>query len=183
MAENKDKAAPMASAPMQYRENGEVAWGEMWGSFCALALEGGPPHRGEMLVAQPLPDTHSPTYQSAVQEIVRGIREVSGLPAAEVRPGWIAVMCTSAAMAGWLVEAIVAENVEAYAEGNLLLVPVGDYYTVKGEIKNVITAVAKTTHYWGDHLSPQIKQTLGIQAKLTAFSAWVRRLGQRTQQH
>lgn len=60
MTENKDKAAPMASAPMQYRENGEVAWGEMWESFCALALEGGPPHRGELLKAQPVPDTHSP---------------------------------------------------------------------------------------------------------------------------
>lgn len=33
MTENKDKAAPMASAPMQYRESGEVAWGEMWESF------------------------------------------------------------------------------------------------------------------------------------------------------
>ena len=103
MYNGKDKRAPMASAPMQYRDNGEVAWGEMWGSFCALALEGGPPHRGEMLVAQPVPDTHSPTYQLAVQEIVRGIREVSGLPATEVRPGWIGVTCPSPAMAGcWL---------------------------------------------------------------------------------
>lgn len=62
MANGKDKRAPMASAPMQYRENGEVAWGEMWESFCALALDGGPPHRGELLTAQPLPETHSPTY-------------------------------------------------------------------------------------------------------------------------
>lgn len=181
MTENKDKAAPMASAPMQYRENGEVAWGEMWESFCALALEGGPPHRGAMLVAQPAPDTHSPTYQRAVEEIVRGIREVSGLPAAEVRPGWIGVTCPSPAMAGWLAEAIAAEQVEAHAEATLLLVPVGDDYTVKGEIKNVITAVAKTTHYWGDHLPPEVKQTLAIQASLAGIWRWVRRLGQPAQ--
>ncbi len=151
-----------------------MAWGEMWENFCALALDGGPSHRSEMLTAQPMPDTHSPTYQQAVQEIVRGIQEVSGLPAAEVRPGWIGVTCPSAAMATWLAEAIVAEQVEAHAEENLLRVPVGDYYTVKGEIKNVVTAVAKTTHYWGDHLPPAVKQTLAMQEKLTRFVAWVR---------
>lgn len=180
MYNGKDKRAPMASAPMQYRDNSEVAWGEMWGSFCALALEGGPPHRGEMLVAQPVPDTHSPTYQLAVQEIVRGIREVSGLPATEVRPGWIGVTCPSPAMAGWLAEAIVSENVEAHTEANLLLVPVGDYYTLKGEIKNVITAVAKTTHYWGEHMSAEVKQTLALHAKLVGLWTWVRRLGKST---
>jgi sirohydrochlorin cobaltochelatase len=177
MTDTKDKAAPMASAPMQYRDNGEVAWGEMWENFCALALEGGPPHRGDLLKAQLVPDTHSPTYQQAVQEIVRGIREVSGLPAAEARPGWIGITCPSPAMAGWLAEAIVAEQVEAKAEAHLLLVPVGDYYTVKGEIKNVITAVAKTTHYWGEHLPPEVKQTLAIQAKLAGIGRWLRRLG------
>jgi sirohydrochlorin cobaltochelatase len=180
MTESKDKAAPMASAPIQYLENGEVAWGEMWGSFCALALEGGPPHRGEMLTAQSMPDTHSPTYQLAVQEIVRGIQEVSGLPATEVRPGWIGVTCPSPAMAGWLAEAIVAEKVAAHAEDKCLLVPVGDYYTVKGEIKNVITAVAKTTHYWGEHLPAEVKQTLAFQARLAGIWRWVRRLGQPT---
>jgi sirohydrochlorin cobaltochelatase len=56
-------------------------------------------------------------------------------------------------------------------------VPVGDYYTVKGEIKNVITAVAKTTHYWGEHLPPEVKQTLAIQAKLAGIGRWLRRLG------
>lgn len=38
MTDNQDKAAPMASASMRYRDNGEVAWGEMWESFCGLAL-------------------------------------------------------------------------------------------------------------------------------------------------
>ncbi len=170
-----DKRAPMAAAPMQYRENGEVAWGEMWHSFCVLALDGGPPHRGVMLTPQRLPDTQSASYQVAVQEIIRGIHEVSGLTAAEVRPGWIGVTCPSPGMAAWLAEAIVAENVTAHAEGAMLCVPVGDYYTVKGEIKNVITAVAKTTHYWGEHLPTQVKQTLALQARVTTIVHWVQR--------
>lgn len=86
--------------------------------------------------------------------------------------------CPSEAMAGWLAEAIVAEQVEAHAEATRLLVPVGDYYTVKGEIKNVITAVAKTTHYWGEHLPAEVKQTLALQARLAAIWRWMRRLGQ-----
>ncbi len=169
-----DKRAPMASAPLQYRENGEVAWGEMWDSFCVLAIEGGPPHRGDLLTPQAAPETASDTYQFAVREILRGIQEVSGLAATEIRPGWIGVPCASSSMATWLAEAVVAENVAAHAEGTLLCVPVGDFYTVKGEIKNVITAVAKTTHYWREHLPPQVKQTLAIQEKLASFNQWVR---------
>ena len=42
-------AAPMASAPMKYDDDGSVAWGDMWDSYCVLALEGGPPHREVML--------------------------------------------------------------------------------------------------------------------------------------
>lgn len=169
-----DKRAPMASAPMQYRENGEVAWGEMWENFCALALEGGPPHRGELLTPQAAPQTASDNYQFAVREILRGIQEVSTLPAREIRPGWIGITCASPSMAAWLAEAVVAENVTAHAEDALLCVPVGDFYTLKGEIKNVITAVAKTTHYWADHVPPQVKQTLVLQEKLALFTKWVR---------
>ncbi len=169
-----DKRAPMAAAPLQYRANGEVAWGEMWDSFCVLALEGGPPHRGDLLTPQTAPETASDNYQFAVREILRGIRETSGLTATEIRPGWIGVFCASPSMATWLAEAVVAENVVAHAEGTLLCVPVGDFYTVKGEIKNVITAVAKTTHYWREHLPPQVKQTLVLQEKLALFIQWVR---------
>jgi hypothetical protein len=30
----------------------------------------------------------------------------------------------------------------------------------------VITAVAKTTHYWGEHVTAEIKQTFEVQAQL-----------------
>jgi sirohydrochlorin cobaltochelatase len=120
----------------------------------------------------------SPLYRLAVTEIIRGIREVSGLSAAASNPGWIAVTCASEEMAHWLSEAINQENVAAQASGRMLFVPVGDYYSVKGEIKNVITAVAKTTHYWQQHLPAEVKQTLALTIKMAQWKnkakSWLR---------
>jgi sirohydrochlorin cobaltochelatase len=166
----------MASAPFRYRADGEVDWGNMWDSFCALALDGGPPHRETMLQAPANPDTSSEGYRQAVTQICRGIGEVSGLHAEAAGAGWLRVHCHSPAQAHWLAEAITGENVAARREGKLLFLPVGEQFTVKGEIKNVITAVAKTTHYWNDHLAAEVKQTLAAQEALAHLSG---RLAQR----
>src|SRR4029453_14360386 len=40
---------PMRSAGLKYDSDGKVAWNEIWGSFCDLAMAGGPPHRGSLL--------------------------------------------------------------------------------------------------------------------------------------
>jgi sirohydrochlorin cobaltochelatase len=174
-----DRRAPMAAAPIKYQPDGSVDWGDMWDSFCVLAREGGPPHRGTMLQAQTDADTTSDGYRFAVEEICRGIGVVSGLCAAAAGPGWIAVECRSAGMTRWLAESIQAENVAARAEQTRLLLPAGDYFTLKGEIKNVITAVAKTTHYWGEHVPIEVKQTFELQARLERLRArvlsWVSR--------
>lgn len=170
MSSEQDKRAPMPSAPMRYSEDGSVDWGNMWDSFCGLALEGGPPHRASMLHAQPEADTASSGYQFALDEIIRGVAAVSGLSASPAAPGWIAVRCHSPAMARWVSDAIVEENVEARADGALLLVPAGDDFALAGEIKNVITAVAKTTHYWHDHIPPEVKSTLALHAQI----AWLK---------
>lgn len=164
-----DKRAPMASAPMKYLPDGSVDWGNMWDTFCVLGKDGGPPHRETMLDAREECDADSDEYRFAVAEISRGIREVSGLEAAAASPGWISVRCGSPGMAHWLCEAIKQENVQARDEGVVLFVPVGASYTVKGEIKNVITAVAKTTHYWQEHVPPDIKLALRVEE-------WGRRL-------
>lgn len=161
-----DLQAPMPAGPIIYREDGQIDWGNMWDSFCMLALDGGPPHRGEMLRAPARPDMNSLTYHYAVVEIVRGIQETTGLQTVPHQPGWCAVSCRSAAQARWMAEAVEQENVEARCEGCLLLVPVGDDFHLKKEIKNVITAVAKTCHYWDAHLAAEVKQTLAVQAGL-----------------
>ncbi|MBK8902893.1 MAG: hypothetical protein IPM53_17015 [Anaerolineaceae bacterium] len=163
-----DLSAPMPAGPIVYREDGRIDWGRMWDSFCVLALDGGPPHRGDLLPAPTNPDIHSPNYHFAVAEISRGIFEVSGLTAVPAKPGWLQMQCRSAGQARWLAEAIVQENVQARREGNWLLVPVGDEFRLKHEIKNVITAVAKTTHYWQEHLAVEVKQTLALQDKIAA---------------
>jgi sirohydrochlorin cobaltochelatase len=179
MADVTDKRAPMASAPMKYAPDGSVDWGNMWDSFCVLAREGGPPHRATMLHADETSDPTSAAYQTVVAEIVRGIGAVSGLRASAAAPGWVAVECASPAQASWLAESIIEEHVQARCEGALLLVPAGQHFTLKGEIKNVITAVAKTTHYWSEHLPPDAKRALALQLQLAGLGerlfGWMRR--------
>ena len=140
-------------------------------SFCVLAQEGGPPHRETLLYSPPTPYADSTIYEEVVAELVRGIWEVSGLMAQPHSPGWLVIACPEAGMAGWLAEAIVTENVEAKAVGRQLLLPVGATFQLKGEIKNVITAVAKTTHYWQEHLPHPVKTTLAWQTRFQ----WVKR--------
>ncbi|HEY1011926.1 MAG TPA: hypothetical protein VGE07_04420, partial [Herpetosiphonaceae bacterium] len=143
--------------------------------------EGGPPHRATLLEPPPDADPAAPAYQEAQAEIIRGIRAVSELDARPAAPGWIAFSCHSPSMARWVADAIIEENVAARAEGSEVLVPVGARFTLKGEIKNVITAVAKTTHYWRDHLANEVKQALAMQERLAAVGArikgWFRRGG------
>ncbi len=145
----------MGSAGLKYGADGKVPWNEMWGSFCDLAMAGGPPHRGALL--EPDRDRgalKTPAYEAAAAEICRGVFLVTGLYAEPApTPGWVRMYCTSAAMAAWLVRAIVMENVSAIGEGLALYLPTGPTFRVEKEIKNVITATAKTCHYWQDHMS------------------------------
>lgn len=174
-----DKRAPMAAAPLVYNGDQSVAWDQMWDSFCVLASAGGPPHRATLLQAQIDGDPTSAGYQFAVDEIVRGIALVSGLTATAAAPGWIGVDCGQASQARWLSDQIRQENVDAYCEGTRFFVPVGDNFTLEGEIKNVITAVAKTTHYWGEHLAQEVKTSLAWEEKMHALvqrlQGWLRR--------
>jgi sirohydrochlorin cobaltochelatase len=170
-----DPRAPMSSAPMKYDADGQVDWGNMWDSFCVLALEGGPPHRATQLAPAAQPDSADPRYAWAATEIGRGIAGVSGLPTHPAAPGWIAMACGSAAMARWLADAIEAENVSARADGAAVLLPVDGSFRLEGEIKNVVTAVAKTTHYWAAHVPVETKQTLAAEAWLGAWTQGLRR--------
>lgn len=171
-----DPRAPMAAAPMKYNEDGSVNWGDMWDTFCVLAQEGGPPHRGTMLDEPTAPDPTDPRYAQVVAEITRGIFEVSGLRTQPAGPGWLAIVCESPGHALWLRNAILQENVQARSDKNLLLVPVSQEFTLKGEIKNVITVVAKTTHYWTEHLQVELKRAADTEVKLDQWIGRVKRL-------
>jgi hypothetical protein len=146
---------PMGSAGVRYGADGRIAWDQMWGGFCDLAIAGGPPHKGTLLspgTAAAI-ETNPDRYAAIVAEICRGIGMVTTLPAAaSSAPGWVRVECLTRGMAGWLLRAISMENVAVRADGVDLELPAGpDYHELK-EVKNVITVIAKTAHYWLGHM-------------------------------
>jgi hypothetical protein len=154
---------PMRSAGLKYAADGTVAWDQIWGSFCDLAIAGGPPHKGKLLEPGVEADINAQfdRYDEVGEEICRGIRMVTGLRAyISPTPGWVSVTCLSDAMAGWLVRAIVMENVAARRAGAILELPVAPHFRLEKEIKNVITVIAKTCHYWIGHIPPEQQQAI-----------------------
>jgi len=146
---------PMRSAGLKFAADGRVAWDEIWGSFCDLAMAGGPPHKGALLepASRQVIDANPDRYREVVDEICRGIAMASGLrAAASTDPGWIRVTCDDDTTAAWLLRAIVMENVAVRAEGDALELPAGPGFRLEKEIKNVITVIAKTYHYWDGHM-------------------------------
>ena len=147
---------PMKSAPLKYGADGRPAWNEMWASYCDLALAGGPPHKGLLLEPGTSADIAADPgrYDEVVAEICRGVGLAADLPA-DPSPiaGWVRVTCFTRGMAGWLLRAIVMENVAARAHGLTLDLPASPRYRIDKEIKNVITVIAKTAHYWLGHMT------------------------------
>jgi hypothetical protein len=153
----------MGSADLRYGDDGRVAWGDIWTSFCDLALAGGPPHRGALLEAVAAEEVLAEAEESAwvAGEIGRGTRLATGLsPLQDAAPGWVGVRCHCEGMAAWLVRAVVAENVSARHEGGLLFVPAGPRFRLEKEIKNAVTGVAKTSHYWIDHTPAGVRAAI-----------------------
>ena len=147
----------MGSAGLKYGPDGKVAWNEIWGSFCDLAMAGGPPHKGTLLLPATQAEiaSHPSEYAEIATEICRGIQLVTTLKATPSQhAGWIEVTCANPTEAGWLTRAIVMENVSARTEGANLFLPAGPHYRIAKEVKNVITSTAKTFHYWDQHTWP-----------------------------
>jgi hypothetical protein len=145
----------MGSAGLKFGRDGRVAWDKIWGSFCDLAMAGGPPHRGSLLEpgSESEMEAQPARYREVMDEICRGIRMVTELAVGpSSNPGWVSVGCDTATMANWLARAIAMENVSAWFEDSILELPAGPGYRIEKEIKNVITSIAKTNHYFADHL-------------------------------
>ena len=164
----------MGSAGLKFAADGQVAWNEMWATFCDLAMAGGPPHKGALLEAAPRAAVEAAPerYDEVVEEICRGVTMVTDLGAYPAPiPGWIHVDCFSEGMAGWLLRAIVMENVSARTEGLTLALPAGPDYRLEKEIKNVVTVIAKTCHYWTGHMwLPQRRKIAALLAAMAAES-------------
>ncbi len=152
---NTASTIPMAAADLVYDAQGNVAWNSIWEDFCDLALAGGPAHRDTLLVP-PSPtevEANRTGYANTLREIERGLIMTTNCEIVQsTTPGWIGMQCHSEDMAVWLLRAIIAENVLARRENNVLMLPAGPDFTVAGEIKNVVTVVAKSFHYWTEHM-------------------------------
>ncbi|MBI1353962.1 MAG: hypothetical protein GC160_06420 [Acidobacteria bacterium] len=161
----------MGSAGLKYDGEGKVAWNRIWGSFCDLAMAGGPPHKGNLLASATAVEVadDQERYEDVAAEICRGIILATGLRGGPSEiPGWISLECVAETSADWLVRAINMENVPAFWRGTKLYLPAGPTYRIEKEIKNVVTAVAKTAHYWLDHTRPaeqrEVAELLGRMA-------------------
>jgi ABC-type nickel/cobalt efflux system permease component RcnA len=145
--------APMPAAGLVFDPEGGVAWNDIWGNFCDLALAGGPPHRDTVLQpAAPVDPVTCDAYRDAWNEIARGLELVTGWQTTPfATDGWIGLVCPSIEAARWLTIAITAENIAVHQDGHTIFLPVGAEFRLKYEIKNVVTAVAKTHHYWTEH--------------------------------
>lgn len=143
----------MGSASLKYDSEGKVVWDQIWTSFCDLAIAGGPPHRGKLLEPAKfkMNEQNQQQYQVVEEELSRAIGLVAYLTVTTTERGWIGVNCDSPTMAAWLTCAIIAENVSAYRKGKIVYLPVGPSFRVEKEIKNIVTALAKTCHYWSSH--------------------------------
>ena len=56
--------------------------------------------------------------------------------------------------------AIVMENVAARRRGAILELPAAPHFRLEKEIKNVITVIAKTCHYWVGHIPHDQQQAI-----------------------
>lgn len=147
-------STPMGDpAGLVYDSQGRVAWDRIWSDFCDLALAGGPPHRSSLLRAPRRIASKDVEKQSLVlDELHRALDMVTGWPRCRAVPtGWIGLSTPDATAAAWMALAIRAENVDVRADEHVLLLPAGPDFQLTGEIKNVVTAVAKAHHYWLEH--------------------------------
>ena len=153
----------MGSAGLKFAADGQVAWGEIWQTFCDLAMAGGPPHKGALLgPGDPAAiAADQPAYDAVAAEICRGIWLAADLPAqVDTHPGWVRVQCHNLTMADWLMRAIVMENVAARVSGVMLYLPAAPHFRIDKEVKNVVTVIAKTAHYWMGHMSRSQKMLI-----------------------
>jgi sirohydrochlorin cobaltochelatase len=154
-ADSSVEPAPMGSAGLRFDADGRVAWDQIWGAFCDLAMGGGPPHKGRLLQPGSRADIVAAPerYAEVVQEICRGVQLAADLQAsAAPDPGWVRVRCFTDAMAGWLLRAITMENVAVRGGARTIDLPAGPGYRLDKELKNVVTVIAKTSHYWAGHI-------------------------------
>ena len=126
-------------------------------------MAGGPPHRGNLLEPASAADiaADSENYDRIVEEICRGVSMVSELPAKRSgAPGWIELECKASAWPhGWWSDCH-GECGWPDMRSKRLFLPAGPQFRSQKEVKNVVTVIAKTCHYWFEHTPEDISSNI-----------------------
>ena len=147
---------PMQGAGLKYDANGAVAWDQIWGSFCDLAMAGGPPHKGTLLE-----HGSEDGDRRAVRPLRRGGRgdlprhqDGHRLAGVRVADSWLGQRHVSQRHDGRVAAAgdRHGERGRAARAERVLELPAAPHFRLEKEIKNVITVIAKTCHYWMGHM-------------------------------
>ena len=167
----------MGSAGLKYDADGRVAWDQIWGSFCDLAMAGGPPHRGTLLqpaTAEAI--SANPEAQLRLSSYRRDpTRDFAGNPSAgSARSRRVVGRCAvSQCRDGGMARArdCDGEHSGTARRGNSVPVLRVRISVSPKKSKNVITATAKTCHYWTDHMSAEQHESIDTMLSRTAPSA------------
>lgn len=140
-------------------EDGSPNWVAMWVTYAELALYGGPSARSvQTAINPPTPEElENRSECDAVAEIQRGILETTGLDSEPDpdEPGWLKVYTYGPKMAAWLAASMILENVSARSRDDVLYVPASPHFTLEDQVRSIINVVAKTNHYWQEHITQQ----------------------------
>jgi hypothetical protein len=147
----------MGSAGLKYRFRWPRSLERNLGKLLRLGHGGGPPHRGTLLEPATEAEIRGRSREIQVSWRTRSAVASAWCPTLRVddaapNPGWIDLFGPSTGMAGWMARAIVMENVSARAERQRRAASCGPRFRLEKEIKNVVTSVAKTAHYFVDHI-------------------------------
>ena len=139
---------------LQFRDDGRPDWSDdVAGVLRAGAVRrpAAPRHDGRSR-HRPEPVETRSFVDEMIEEIGRGIEETTGLIARRRREAGCASVRLQAH--GRVdVRDHLLENVDARIEDEVLYVPGDAGFDLKDQVKSVITVVAKTHHYWQEHIA------------------------------
>jgi sirohydrochlorin cobaltochelatase len=147
---------PMAAAPFVYDEKGQIAWDKMWESYCYLAKDGGPAHRGKsQRIKKKDRDMSSVVKNSNFSKIsaeaLRGVSLILPYPITISDDGWLIISLHSQNVAKWFSEVINEENVVCEQHVKDIYLPLNDTFDIEHDVKSIITVAGKAHHYWTKH--------------------------------
>lgn len=147
---------PMASAPFVYDEQGRIAWDKMWESYCYLAKDGGPAHRGEAQKIEKvdrdmLSVAKNSNFSKISEEALRGVSLILPYPIKIDNKGWLIISLVSENVAKWFCEVINEENVVCEQHEKDIYLPLNDTFDIDHDVKSIITVAGKAHHYWTKH--------------------------------